>query len=164
MLVIGLDPGIKITGYGIVEYDEGNLKYVDSGNIKAKGCDLADKIQFIYIEILKILENFSPDIGVVENIFYAKNVKSALKLAHLRGAILLALREKDITFFEYSPLEIKQSVAGYGRADKSQVKRMVCYFLKLKENDFEENIFDNFDALASALCYINRYFRVSYDR
>ncbi len=165
MLVIGIDPGLKVTGYGLIKYDSTSerVSYVNSGNIVPRKNNLVDRIEFIYGELKGILEEFSPDVGVVEDIFFAKNVKSAIKLAHLRGVILLSLKEMKIPFFEYTPLEIKQSVAGYGRAEKEQIKKMVCYFLGLKEEDFKEKFFDNFDALASALCYINSYFRVSYD-
>ncbi len=162
MLVIGLDPGTQTTGYGLIKYESGRVFYVDSGNIVPDGGSFSGRIKSIYIEVAKLLDKYAPDVGVVEDIFYHKNVKSALKLAHLRGVIILSLEERGIPIFEFSPLEIKQSITGYGRAEKSQIKRMVLKLLRMKGENFSDDKLDNFDALASALCYINRFFSVSY--
>ncbi len=164
MLVIGLDPGTQTTGYGLIKYESGRVFYVDSGNIMPHGVTFPGKIKSIYFEITKLLDKYTPDVGVVEDIFYHKNVKSALKLAHLRGVIILSLEERGIPIFEFSPLEVKQSITGYGRADKMQIKKMVLNLLRMKGENFSDKKLDNFDALASALCYINHYFSVSYGK
>jgi len=154
LIILGIDPGSKYCGYGIIE--------VQKNRIIAAGCDVIkikqnlsfpEKLIVVYTEIKQIIAKYKPDIAVVESIFYGKNIKSAFILGHVRGVILLALAEQNITVSEYSPREIKKSVVGNGNASKEQVQYMVRKILNLNlENQSE----DAMDALAIALCQFNK--------
>ena len=135
MRVMGIDPGSNCTGFGIVEEIKGDLHAVHWSSVRSSP-----------------KHSFQPDVVVVEDLFYATNVKTVIKLAQTRGVILLAAINCGIELAEYSPLEIKQSVVGYGRADKNQVRDMVTVLLKLKE---KPEPFDASDALAVAICHIH---------
>jgi len=153
MRVMGIDPGSNCTGCGVIEEINNELKVIYWGSIKSKTRQpFPERLKFIYDELVAIIQNFNPDEVAVEDMFFATNVKSALKLGQTRGiAILSAVNEgKPVT--EYSPLEVKQSVVGYGRAEKQQVQEMVTAILKLKE---KPEPFDASDALAVAICHIH---------
>ena len=135
MKVMGIDPGSHCTGFGIVEENKGDLHPVHWGSVRSSSKhSFSDRIKRIYDELVMAMGKFQPDVVVVEDLFYATNVKTVLKLGQTRGVILLAAANCGIGIVEYSPLEIKQSVVGYGRADKNQVCDMVTVLLKLKEN------------------------------
>ncbi len=154
MKILGIDPGSRITGYGLVERQRTKLLHIDNGGIFTNPQDnLAQKIHALFRGTFDLIEKFSPDALALENIFYAKNVRSALILAHARGAIMAAALEKQIPVHEYSPLEVKQALVGYGRASKEQVQTMVKQILKLPEKTY----FDASDALAVAICHLNSY-------
>ena len=152
MIVLGIDPGSRVTGYGLVEKKDNEMTCIHSGHIAPSGrIPFYDRIHFIFQVMVEILDQYRPQEMAIEDLFYAKNVKSSLKLGHARGAVLIAAVHCGVKIFEYTPLEIKKSVVGYGRATKEQVRSMVQVILKLKDIP---NL-DTSDALATAICQIN---------
>lgn len=152
MLVIGIDPGSHITGYGLIERKNSRLFCVDHGIVRAPAkSPFSQRIYHIFKEVSEILERFGPAEMAVEDLFYAKNAKSSLKLGHARGAIFVAAVQNNLKVFEYTPLEIKKSVVGYGRATKEQVRTMVRVILEL-DTDLP---LDTSDALAAAICHLH---------
>ncbi|PIQ97159.1 MAG: crossover junction endodeoxyribonuclease RuvC [Nitrospinae bacterium CG11_big_fil_rev_8_21_14_0_20_56_8] len=150
---MGIDPGSNCTGYGIIEERNGRLSAVHWGCVRnPPGMDFPQRLKRIYEELIAVIREFSPGMVAVENLFFAVNAKSALKLGQTRGVTLLAAVTQDLPVAEYSPLEIKQAVAGYGRADKHQVREMVTRLLNLKERP---EPFDASDALAIAICHLH---------
>ena len=150
---MGIDPGSNCTGFGIVEEIKGNLNAVHWSSVRSTTKDTFPKrLKRIYNELTIAIEKFSPDIVAVEDLFYATNVKTVIKLGQTRGVALLAAVNNGLQVAEYSPLQIKQSVVGYGRADKNQVQDMVTMLLQLKE---KPDPFDASDALATAICHIH---------
>ena len=150
---MGIDPGSNCTGFGIVEEIQGNLNAVHWSSVRSTTKDTFPKrLKRIYNELIIAMEKFSPDIVAVEDLFYATNVKTVIKLGQTRGVALLAAVNSGLHIAEYSPLQIKQSVVGYGRADKNQVQDMVTTLLRLKE---KPDPFDASDALATAICHIH---------
>ncbi len=147
--VLGVDPGIGVTGYGIIEETE-NLRSICHGQIQTKAThSFSDRLLTIYNKIEEEIERFQPSVLAVEDIFYAKNVKSALILGHARGVVLVCAAKHGLAIAQYSPLEVKKALVGYGRASKEQVKNMVEHLLG------SSCIFpyDASDALAVAICY-----------
>lgn len=152
MLVLGVDPGSRITGFGLINKEKNELTCVHSGYISPPAkIPFYERIYFIFESMLDIMNNYHPSEMAIEDMFYAKNVKSSLKLGHARGVILTAAVKCGVRIFEYTPLEIKKSVVGYGRADKEQVRTMVKVILKLKSI----SCLDTSDALAAAICHLN---------
>lgn len=149
---IGIDPGSRATGYGIVEGDGRRLHYVDSGVVSLSGqLPLWERLGVIYTRLSAIIQEHRPSCMAVEDVFLAKNVKSALKLGQARGAAILAGVNSGLEIHEYSALQIKQAVVGYGRAAKEQVEDMVRFFFGLRGR-LNPNASD---ALAVALCHLN---------
>ncbi len=153
MRIFGIDPGTQATGYGAIDSDGNEHSLVEYGVIRSPRAAFAERLHYIYVELLKVIERCHPERLVVENLFYGANVKSALRLGHVRGVALLAGVSQGLPVFEYSPLEVKQAVVGYGRADKEQVQRMVMVLLRLEELPEPH---DAADALAAALCDAHR--------
>jgi crossover junction endodeoxyribonuclease RuvC len=152
-VVIGVDPGTQHTGYGVVTEQEGQPVAVDWGVISPRpSLALPDKLQSIYTALQACLDTHRPDTLAVEELFFAKNVRSAVALAHARGVTLLAAAAGGLEVVAYSPLQIKQAVVGYGRADKRQVQSMVQVLLNLRGPMPAE---DAADALAVALCHLH---------
>ena len=152
MRVLGVDPGSRITGYGLLEEQNREISFIEAGLVKPpEKMPFSQKIHRIFQGLVEILERSAPDAVAVEDLFYAKNARSSLKLGHARGAALIAAGQHNIPVFEYTPLEIKKSVVGYGRADKEQVRSMVSMMLQLKK----QVPLDASDALAAAICHIN---------
>ena len=152
MLVLGVDPGSMVTGYGLVESHGVDMNCVCSGCIRSPGTlPFYERIHLIFKEMVEVMQSYSPQQMAIEDIFYAKNIKSSLKLGHARGAVLIAAVQCGVQIFEYTPLEIKKSVVGYGRATKEQVCSMVKVILSLKT---VSNL-DTSDALAAAICHLN---------
>lgn len=150
MIILGIDPGSRITGYGLVKKQGGNFIHLDNGSICCeKAPTFNDRLLILFEHTHKLIHTFKPDFVAVENIFYAKNVKSTVKLGHARGAILVACATAKLAIFEYTPLEVKQAIVGYGNASKEQVQKMVKAILHLPQIA-EENASD---ALAVALCH-----------
>ena len=152
MMVLGVDPGSIVTGYGLVEKKQNQMSCLHAGTISSSNkIPFFQRIHKIYQSMVDIMECYHPTEMAIEDVFFAKNVKSALKIGHARGAVLIAAVQSGIKIFEYSPLEIKQSVVGYGRATKEQVRSMVQVILKLEN---QPNT-DTSDALATAICHLN---------
>lgn len=156
MIVLGVDPGTAITGFGIIEeYDDQTLKVLDYGAIRTSST-LADwdRLQILYKKIREIILLHQPDCGAVEKLYFQQNVTTALSVGQARGVILLAMAQNGLKVGEYSPLEVKQAVVGYGRAEKIQVQRMVTTLLALDETPSPDDVAD---ALAVAICHLNSY-------
>ena len=152
MLVLGVDPGSNVTGYGLVEKRNNETNCVQFGHISSRDkTPFYQRIHNIFRSMAEIITHYRPSEMAIEDVFYAKNVKSTLKLGHARAAVLIAAAQSGIRIFEYTPLQIKKSVVGYGRATKQQVRAMVQVILKLKE---VPNL-DISDALAAAVCHLN---------
>lgn len=152
MRILGVDPGTRITGYGIIEKAGNRLIHVDNGGIFTRAdMALADRLKLIYDGLCDVIQKYDPDTIAVEQIFLAKNALSALKLGHARGIALLAGINHGLPLFEYSALQVKSAVVGYGKAEKVQVQQMVKLLLKLPELAQE----DASDALAVAICHAN---------
>ena len=155
MLVIGIDPGTAITGYGLVREDQnGKITAVDFGVIQTPAkMPMPERLLRIYRELKEIALLHQPDYGVVEKLFFQKNVRTAISVGQGRGVAILSLADLEIPVTEYTPLEIKQAVAGYGGADKAQVQYMVKVLLGLDEIPKPD---DAADALAVAVCHIHQ--------
>lgn len=152
MRVLGIDPGSRITGYGIVEQSGSRLVHVDNGAIFTdSAADFPGRLKRIFDGLLTVIAEYRPDEAAVENIFLATNVQSALKLGQARGAAIVAAVQAGLPVAEYSALQVKQAVVGQGRAEKSQVQRMLKVLLGLPEIAQA----DASDALAVAVCHIN---------
>lgn len=151
MRVLGIDCGTERTGYGIIDSDGRSHRLVDAGVIRTSPKNpLESRLLQISLELRNRISGFQPEVAAIEEVFFAVNVKTALKLSHVRGVALLAVAEAGVVLAEYSPLEVKISVVGYGRAEKHQVQRMVASLLNLdREIDSE----DASDALAIAICH-----------
>ncbi|MEJ2706049.1 MAG: crossover junction endodeoxyribonuclease RuvC [Anaerolineales bacterium] len=154
MLVIGIDPGTAITGYGLIRGNEdGSLAVVDYGVIRtASDLAMPQRLFELYRQLKEILLLHRPDSGAVEKLFFQRNVRTAISVGQGRGVALLALAEAGLEAGEYTPLEIKQAVVGYGGADKNQVQQMVRALLNLDEIPRPD---DAADALAVAICHFH---------
>ena len=151
MKVIGLDPGSRKTGYGIVEHLGTKTRYIASGCIRlGEDLPLAERLLILSEQLEKILEEYQPDCGAVESVFFGKNAKSALVLGHARGVILLRLAACHLPISEYAPLDVKKSIVGVGRATKEQVQQMVKILLNRRQQTLQE---DEADALAVAITH-----------
>ena len=155
MLVIGIDPGTAITGYGLVrEQQNGKLVVVDYGVIQTPAkMPMPERLLRLYSRLKEITLLYCPDSGAVEKLFFQRNVRTAISVGQGRGVAILALAEAEVPIAEYTPLEIKQAVAGYGGADKAQIQYMVRALLELDEIPKPD---DAADALAVAVCHIHR--------
>src|SRR3981081_553459 len=157
MRVLGIDCGSRVTGYGVIGTDGADCIFVRCGAIRSRPSDpLAGRLKSIYNGIFEVIQEFAPEAAAFERLVYATNVQSALKLGHVRGVSMFAAAEANLPVFEYSPLEVKSAVTGYGRAEKPQVQQMVCAVLKLES---VPETYDASDALAVAICHVhsNRY-------
>jgi crossover junction endodeoxyribonuclease RuvC len=154
MRVLGIDCGSEYTGYGVVEeLTEGRLTCLTTGAIQLKkGSPMAARLQKIFSDLTAIIAEHRPEIVAIEDVFYAVNVKTALKLGQVRGVAMLAASSSGLPVAEYSPLSIKSAVVGYGRAEKEQVQLMVTRLLNL---DVRPEPMDASDALAIAICHIH---------
>lgn len=154
MLVIGIDPGTATTGYGLIrEEQDGSLVVGDYGVIQTPAeMPLPDRLLILYKNLTKLLLLHHPESGAVEKLFFQKNVRTALSVGQARGVVLLTLAQSGLSISEYTPLVIKQAVAGYGGADKLQVQNMVRVLLNLPKIPQPD---DAADALAIAICHIH---------
>lgn len=154
MRILGIDPGSKATGYGFIEQQGNRLIHLDNGAIFTRSSDaLAERLQQIYLELCRLIEQHRPDAVAVEQVFMARNPASALKLGHARGVALLAGINANLPVAEYSALQVKSAVVGYGRAGKNQVQQMTRTLLNLPEIAQE----DAADALAVAICHAHSH-------
>jgi crossover junction endodeoxyribonuclease RuvC len=153
VLVLGIDPGTAITGYGLVREDEAGLTLVDYGVITtAAGQPLAERLQAIYQGLADVARTHQPQQAAVEELFFSRNARTALSVGHARGVTLLALADAGLAIHEYKPLEIKQAITGYGGAGKQQVQEMVRLLLNL---DHVPQPDDAADAVAVAVCHLH---------
>lgn len=152
MRIFGIDPGSRRTGYGCLETDGRHHHLVACGCVAPDEAPLPEKLLFIHARLAALLAEHRPDCVAVENIFHAKNARSALRLGHARGVALLAASQAGLPVAEYTPAEIKRAVVGFGRAEKAQVGQMVKLLLAL---DAVPTPHDAADALAIAICHIH---------
>lgn len=151
MIILGIDPGIAIVGYGIMEYKNNKFRVIDYGAITTPSTmNTTKRLEKIYKGIDLLIKNYNIDEVGIEELFFNKNVKTAITVAQARGVILLACSHNDKLIYEYTPLQVKQGVVGYGRASKAQVQQMVTSMLNLKEIPKPDDVAD---ALAIAICH-----------
>lgn len=149
-IILGIDPGSRVTGYGVIKELNQQIEYVDSGCIRTSPeAELSQKLLQIYDGVCQLMDSFAPTEVAIEQVFMHENPSSALKLGHARGVAMVAAASHRTQIFEYSPREIKQSVVGYGAAQKSQVNHMVVQLLGLNSTPQS----DAADALAIAICH-----------
>jgi len=154
MRILGIDPGSRITGYAMVEKDGNHLRHIDNGAIfTSSKDDLPQRLKIIYDGLTQVIAKYHPDEVAIEQVFMAKNALSALKLGQARGAAIVASVNANLPVAEYSALQVKSAVVGYGKAGKTQVQQMVKMLMKLPEIAQE----DASDALAVAICHANSY-------
>jgi crossover junction endodeoxyribonuclease RuvC len=151
MIILGIDPGTATTGFGIIRKESDQISLIDYGCIITSAkLTLSDRLIRIFKNIQKLIKKYHPDILICEEIFFFKNLKTAISVAQARGVVLLAAKLGKISFFGYTPLEVKQALSGYGRATKPQIQKMVQLLLKLKSVPKPD---DAADALALAICH-----------
>lgn len=160
MLTLGIDPGTAIMGYGLVRNDEGggnllggNLTLVEYGALTTPaGMPLPKRLAILYRGLSDLIERYRPDAAAIEELFFNKNTRTALAVGQARGVALLACEHAGIAIYEYTPLEVKQALSGYGRASKEQIQEMVRLTLQLRDIPHPD---DAADALAIAICHSN---------
>ena len=151
MRILGIDPGVAIVGYGVIEYNRNEFKVVDFGKLTTPAnTPFPKRLKMIYDGMTQLLNQFKPDVVAMEELFFNTNVTTAIAVGHARGVLVLATENMCVPLSEYTPLQIKQAVTGYGRADKNQVQQMVKMFLSLTEVPKPD---DTADALAVAICH-----------
>lgn len=151
MRILGLDPGTASTGYGIIDHIDGRLQVVDYGVIRTPAGESAStRLQVIYNELNDLIERYHPDSAGVEELFFGRNITTAISVGQARGVLLLALANANIPVGEYSPPKIKESVTGYGKAEKAQVQLMIRNLLDLEETPRPD---DAADGLAVAITH-----------
>ena len=155
MKILGIDPGTRVVGYGLLDKKGNRLNVVDYGIIKMpSSAPLSERLKGIYQGLQSLYKRLKPDTIVIEDIFYALDVRATIKIGEARGVVLLTAALHNLQIYEYTPAEVKKSVTGNGRADKSQVQKMVQQILGLKDLP---SPYDASDALAIALCHIYRH-------
>lgn len=151
MVILGIDPGTGTTGFGVIKTDGRVFKLVEAGVIKTKAnTPLPGRLAIIYDDLKGIIASSKPEIVAIEKLFFAQNVTTAMAVSQARGVVMLAAEQSKLPVFEYTPLQIKQALTGYGRADKQQMQEMVKVMLKLSEVPKPD---DCADALATAICH-----------
>ncbi len=151
MRIFGIDPGSHRSGYGCIDTDGSRCRIVDCGAISVPArIPFSDKLTRIYDELVSLLAQHRPTCVAIEEVFFARNVRSALKLGHVRGVAMLAASKAGLPVAEYAPTEVKRAVVGYGQADKKQVQQMVALLLGLDEAPSPHDVSD---ALAIAVCH-----------
>lgn len=151
MRILGIDPGFAITGYSIIDYQGNKFRLIDSGAVTTKaGTSFPLRLTKIYDDLNMIIDEYKPDAISVEELFFNNNAKTAINVAQARGVVLIVGCKKGIPTFEYTPLQIKQAVTGYGRADKIQVQRMVKTILNVESLP---KLDDTTDSMAAAICH-----------
>ena len=151
MIILGIDPGLAIVGWGVIAYDRGRFKTLGYGAIRTPaGTRTEERLAGIYRDLNIIIDHFHPDELAVEELFFNTNITTGIRVAEARGIVLLCGEQKKLRISEYTPLQVKQAVVGYGRAEKKQVIAMVTNLLGLKEAPKPD---DTADALAIAVCH-----------
>ncbi|AEY65283.1 crossover junction endodeoxyribonuclease RuvC [Clostridium sp. BNL1100] len=155
MVIMGIDPGFAITGYGVVKYEGNKFSVLDySAVTTGASMKFSDRLLVLYNELEKLIDKYKPDAISIEELFFNKNIKTALTVGHGRGVAVLAAAKSGIDIFEYTPLQVKQSVVGYGRAEKAQIQQMVKAILNLPAIPKPDDVAD---ALAVAICHGNSH-------
>ena len=151
MIILGIDPGLAIVGWGVVEYRSGKFRTLGYGAIRTPaGTRTEERLAGIYRDLNTVIDHFKPDEMAVEELFFTNNITTGIRVAEARGIVLLCGEQKGIPIAEYTPMQVKQAVVGYGRAEKKQVMMMVTSILGLKEVPKPD---DTADALAIAVCH-----------
>ncbi|MBE6713788.1 MAG: crossover junction endodeoxyribonuclease RuvC [Ruminococcaceae bacterium] len=151
MVILGIDPGIAIVGWGVLRFENGKFCPLAYGSVQTKaGLSVEERLRQVHDGVRDIIKKYSPDVMSIEELFWNTNQKTGIIVAEARGVILLAAHEAGIPIFEYTPLQVKQAIVGYGRAEKKQVITMVTAFLGLREAPKPD---DTADALALAICH-----------
>jgi crossover junction endodeoxyribonuclease RuvC len=151
MVILGIDPGLAIVGWGVLEYVKGQFHVLGFGSIRTEAkTPVEERISQIYDGMNTIIDKYKPEVMAIEELFWNTNQKTGITVAEARGTILLAAHQKKLEIFEYTPLQVKQAVVGYGRAEKKQVIMMVTSILKLAKPPKPD---DTADALAIAICH-----------
>jgi len=153
MIILGIDPGIADTGFGVIKKEQNNLKVIQYGSIKTPSSHKhSQRLESLNCQLVKIIEKHKPYMAAVEELFLHKNIKTALKVGEARGVILLTIIQKKIPLKEFTPLQVKQAITSYGRAEKRQIQQMVKIMLNLKTIPQPD---DAADALAVAITCAN---------
>ncbi|MBR5090298.1 MAG: crossover junction endodeoxyribonuclease RuvC [Ruminiclostridium sp.] len=155
MRIIGIDPGYAIVGFGVIEYERRVFEVIDYGAVTTNAdTEFNTRLLEIYDDTCLILDRFMPEAMAIERLYFTSNQKTAIAVAEARGIVLLAARQRNIPIFEYTPLQVKSSVTGYGKAVKKQVQELTKNILKLPEIPKPD---DTADALAIAVCHAHSY-------
>lgn len=155
MKILGIDPGMAIVGYSIIEFDGCNVSLLNSGSIKTpKENTESQRLLEIFEDITTIIEKYKPDMASVEKLFFFKNQKTVMPVAAARGVIMMALEKCKIQTYEYTPMEVKQTLTGYGRAEKKEVEQMVKIALN---SECLPSLDDTVDAMAIAICHTRNH-------
>lgn len=155
MIILGIDPGTATTGYGVIESNGSKVRMIDYGCIETKAkIPLAERLEIIHKELVKLIKKHKPKKIAVEELFFFKNAKTVISVSHSRGVVLLASKMNKLEIYEYTPLEVKMALTGYGKADKLQIQKMVKLILALDSIPKPD---DAADALAIALCCNSHY-------
>jgi len=153
MVILGIDPGYAIVGYGIIRYENNKMTVLDFGAITTEaGTPFEERLRQIYVDLSFLFNKYSPDVMAIEKLFFNTNQKTAIDVAQARGVIVLSATMFNAEIYEYTPLQVKQSVVGYGRAEKKQVQEMTKKLLGLSKVPKPD---DTADALAMAICHAN---------
>lgn len=153
LTILGIDPGIADTGYGIITFENNKIIPIDYGSIVTdKKTDLAKRLEKLETELKKIIKKYQPDIIGIEQLFFCNNAKTIISVGQARGVVMLTAAKNNLLIKEFTPLQVKQGVTGYGKADKKQIQQMIKVILGLKEIPKPD---DAADALAIAICAIN---------
>lgn len=155
MIILGIDPGVAITGYGVISYIGNKFSMIEAGAVLTEAnLELPERLLKINLGIIDIIKRLKPECMAIEELFFNKNIKTALTVGHGRGVAVLTAAKEGLPVFEYTPLQVKQSVVGYGRAEKSQVQHMVKTILNLQQIP---KLDDTADALAIAICHAHSH-------
>ena len=150
MRIIGLDPGLATTGFGVIDFIDDSPSLIELGTINtAPQMDFAERLHSIGQDLQSIIDEFKPDYAAVESLFFAKNTKTAISVAHARGVLLFVLKKNLLDPKELTPLEVKNEICGYGQADKQQIQKMLSLEFNLNQSSYQD---DAADALAVAIC------------
>ena len=151
MRILGIDPGLAIVGWGVIEYEKSKFHTVAYGALRTPaGVCTEERLKMLYDGMVELLQTYNPDAVAIEELFFNTNITTGIRVAEARGVLLLAARQAGVAMQEYTPLQVKQAVVGYGRAEKKQVITMVTGLLGLKEPPKPD---DTADALAIAVCH-----------
>ena len=151
MVILGIDPGYAIVGYGVIDYRNNHFSVIDYGAILTDAkMPYNERLEKIYDDLTGIIEKYNPEAMAIEKVFYNSNAKTVIDVSQARGVIMLAAQKKKLPAYEYTPLQVKQSVVGYGRAEKKQIQEMIRRILALEKVPKPD---DTADALAMAVCH-----------